>query len=171
MTLIFGIPLAISTVMLSPAGLGDVARGIMMMSFAGLFILPIIGWMTFAITALTDRAALVPLWLGGSVLVATVIACRSKRCPASRARQHCSKNCALRNHLRRFSQKLKIMGNHLGIEKKAYAIASGYSPSVFTKFADEARALGWPVESLPTHHFVMLSMPRETATVLMRHAA
>jgi len=70
-----------------------------------------------------------------------------------------------------FSQKLKLVGNHLRVEKKAYALASGYSPSVFTRFADEALALGWPVENLPTHHFVMLSMPRETAALLMRHAA
>jgi pimeloyl-ACP methyl ester carboxylesterase len=70
-----------------------------------------------------------------------------------------------------FSQKLHLSGNYLEVEKKAYVIASGYSPSVFTTFADEARGLGWPVDDLPTHHFVMLSMPRETATVLMRHAA
>ena len=70
-----------------------------------------------------------------------------------------------------FSQKLHLSGNYLEVEKKAYVIASGYSPSVFTPFADEAREFGWPVDDLPTHHFVMLSMPRETATVLMRHAA
>ena len=72
--LIFGIPMAIATVMLSPAGLGDVTHGILMMSLAGLLITPIVGWATFAITAATEGiSALVPLWLGGSVLAATVI--------------------------------------------------------------------------------------------------
>ena len=56
-------------------------------------------------------------------------------------------------------------GAHLTIEKKAFVFASGYAPSPFAQFANEARALGWPVEDLPTHHFPMLSMPRETAEV------
>src|SRR5690349_13175344 len=37
-----------------------------------------------------------------------------------------------------FTQKLHLSGNYLEIEKKAYVIATGYSPSVFRKFADEA---------------------------------
>jgi pimeloyl-ACP methyl ester carboxylesterase len=69
------------------------------------------------------------------------------------------------------SQKLKVFGNHLKIPKKAFVLASGYTPSAFPRFAEEAGALGWPVEKLPTHHFTMISMPRETADVLMRHAA
>jgi pimeloyl-ACP methyl ester carboxylesterase len=70
-----------------------------------------------------------------------------------------------------FTQKLDVVGNHLRIGKKAFVSASGYAPSTFVPFADEARALGWPVEDLPTHHFPMLSMPRETAEVLMLHKA
>jgi hypothetical protein len=70
-----------------------------------------------------------------------------------------------------FSQKLNISGNHLQIRKKAFVFASGYKPSTFAQFADEARTLGWPVADLQTHHFPMLSMPRETADVLMLHKA
>ena len=68
-------------------------------------------------------------------------------------------------------QKLRVAGNHLKIPKKAFVLAARYAPSAFPRFAQEAAALGWPVESLPTHHFTMISMPRETADVLMRHAA
>jgi pimeloyl-ACP methyl ester carboxylesterase len=68
-----------------------------------------------------------------------------------------------------FSQKLNISGNHLQIAKKAFVFASGYTPSPFARFAEEARTLGWPVIELRTHHFPMLSMPHETAEVLMRH--
>jgi hypothetical protein len=37
--------------------------------------------------------------------------------------------------------------------------------------AEKARARGWPVAELATHHFTMLSLPRETAELLARHAA
>ena len=69
------------------------------------------------------------------------------------------------------TQKLNLSGTYLKIAQKTFVLATGYTPSVFTRFADEARALGWPVEELATHHFTMLSMPRETAEILMRHAA
>jgi pimeloyl-ACP methyl ester carboxylesterase len=81
------------------------------------------------------------------------------------------KELCVAHPLATFSQKLKVSGNHLRVAKKAFVLASGQAPSVFTRFADEARALDWPVEELPTHHFTMLSMPRETAEVLMLHAA
>jgi hypothetical protein len=45
------------------------------------------------------------------------------------------------------------------------SVIVGTSP--FAQFANEACALGWPVEDLPTHHFPRLLMPRETAEVLM----
>lgn len=70
-----------------------------------------------------------------------------------------------------FSQKLSISGNRAKIATKAFVFASGYTPSTFARFADEARLLGWPVEDVPTHHFPMLSMPRETAHALMAHKA
>ena len=75
------------------------------------------------------------------------------------------------DHAATLARTLNLSGNHLKIAKKAFVLATGYTPSPFTRFADEARALGWPVEALATHHFTMLSMPRETADVLMRHAA
>ena len=69
------------------------------------------------------------------------------------------------------TQTLNLSGNHLKIEKTAFVLASAHQPSTFTRFAEEARELGWPVEELATHHFTMISMPGETAEVLMRHAA
>jgi pimeloyl-ACP methyl ester carboxylesterase len=69
------------------------------------------------------------------------------------------------------TQRLKLSGDHLRVKKKVYVHAAGMSPSPFAKFAEEARRSGWPVEELPTHHFTMVSMPKETAEALMRHAA
>jgi pimeloyl-ACP methyl ester carboxylesterase len=68
-------------------------------------------------------------------------------------------------------QKLRLGGGLDRILKKAYVLATGYEPSSFPPFADEARQAGWPVEELNTHHFTMLSMPAETAEVLIRNAA
>ena len=69
------------------------------------------------------------------------------------------------------TQKLVCDGNQMKVAKKAYVLATGYEPSSFPQFADRARADGWPVEELPTHHFTMFSMAAETADILMRHAA
>jgi hypothetical protein len=59
------------------------------------------------------------------------------------------------------SQKLNVSGHHLRLAKKFFVFASGYVASPFARFADEARALGWPVQDLQTHQFPMLSMPLE----------
>ena len=66
---------------------------------------------------------------------------------------------------------MKVAGHHMTVAKKAFVFASHYSSSPFARFADEARQLGWPVEDLPTHHLPMLSMPLQTAEVLMSHGA
>ncbi len=69
------------------------------------------------------------------------------------------------------TQTLSLSVNHLNIAKKAFILATGYEPSSFPRFADEARDMDWPVEELPTHHYTMFSMPQETADLLQRHAA
>jgi len=69
------------------------------------------------------------------------------------------------------TQTLNLSGNYLKIEKKSFVLASAFQPSPFTRFAEEADELGWPVEELATHHFTMVSMPGETAEALMRHMA
>jgi pimeloyl-ACP methyl ester carboxylesterase len=69
------------------------------------------------------------------------------------------------------TQRLDLSGNHRKIKKTTYVHAVGTQPNFFTKFAEEARRHRWPVEELPTHHFPMISMPKETADVLTRHAA
>ncbi len=69
------------------------------------------------------------------------------------------------------TQELTLTGDHLNIAKITFVLATEFQPSPFTPFAAEARRLGWPVEELATHHFTMISMPRETADIFLRHAA
>jgi pimeloyl-ACP methyl ester carboxylesterase len=69
------------------------------------------------------------------------------------------------------TQKISHSDNHFKIKKKAYVLATGYEPSSFPQFADQAKDMDWPIEELATHHFTMFSMPQETADILMRHAA
>lgn len=69
------------------------------------------------------------------------------------------------------TQKLDLSGDIEKVDKKAFVLAASYQRSPFRRFAEQARERGWPVEELPTHHFTMLSMPRETADMLARYAA
>jgi pimeloyl-ACP methyl ester carboxylesterase len=71
-----------------------------------------------------------------------------------------------------FRQKARLTGRLNTIPKAAYVLAvGGRRQTPFPPFAAKARAFGWPVEELATHHFTMLSKPRETADILARHAA
>jgi pimeloyl-ACP methyl ester carboxylesterase len=69
------------------------------------------------------------------------------------------------------TQRLRLSGANLETPKKVFIHATASSPNFFGGFAAEARALGWPVEVLHTHHFPMLSTPTETADLLARYAA
>jgi pimeloyl-ACP methyl ester carboxylesterase len=69
-------------------------------------------------------------------------------------------------------QKARLTGKLNTIPKIAFILAvGGKRISPFPPFAAKARAAGWPVEELASHHFTMLSKPRETADLLVRHAA
>jgi pimeloyl-ACP methyl ester carboxylesterase len=57
------------------------------------------------------------------------------------------------------------------IAQSGYMLCTGRAASPFGAHAAKARSLGWPVVELATHHFPMLSMPRETADILVRFAA
>jgi len=71
-----------------------------------------------------------------------------------------------------FRQKARLTGRSNAIPKIAYVLAvGGRRQTPFPPFAAQARAAGWPVEEVVSHHFMMLSKTRETADILVRHAA
>ena len=70
------------------------------------------------------------------------------------------------------SQKARLTGALNRIRKISFVLATGgRRASPFPPYAEKARAAAWPVEELVSHHFTMLSRPRETAEILARHAA
>jgi len=71
-----------------------------------------------------------------------------------------------------FRERARLTGTLNAIPKIAYVLATGgRRQTPFPPFAAKARAAGWPVEEIVSHHFTMLSKPRETADILVRHAA
>ena len=71
--------------------------------------------------------------------------------------------------IKTFTQPLALEGNYRG--RRAYVFCSGYSPTSFAPFAERARNdPAWRYHELPTHHYPHVSMPRETAGVLLNYA-
>ncbi len=71
-----------------------------------------------------------------------------------------------------FTRRLAIDGNHLAIADKVYVLASDNPGSPFHAFAEETRARDdWTTHQLPTHHHLHLSMPEETAQILMENVS
>jgi pimeloyl-ACP methyl ester carboxylesterase len=71
--------------------------------------------------------------------------------------------------LRTFTDKLPLEGAFRG--EKVYVFCSGYSPSTFAPFAAKTRNdPAWRYHELPTHHYPQVSMPAETAGVLLNYA-
>lgn len=67
-----------------------------------------------------------------------------------------------------FTEPLALAGRYRG--PRAYVFCSGYAPTSFAGFAREARAdAAWTYHELPTHHYPQVSMPRETAELLLRY--
>ena len=67
-----------------------------------------------------------------------------------------------------FTQPLELEGNYRG--PRAYVYCTGYSPTSFTPFAERARNdRAWRYHELPTHHYPHVSMPLETAGVLLNY--
>ena len=70
--------------------------------------------------------------------------------------------------LRTFTQAVSVKGNFRG--RKIYVFCSGYSPTTFSGFAAAARGdPAWRYHELPTHHYPQISMPRETAEILLQY--
>jgi pimeloyl-ACP methyl ester carboxylesterase len=68
-----------------------------------------------------------------------------------------------------FTQPIALEGRYAG--PRAYVFCSGYSPTSFAPFAERARNdPAWRYHELPTHHYPHVSMPRETAGVLLNYA-
>jgi pimeloyl-ACP methyl ester carboxylesterase len=80
--------------------------------------------------------------------------------------------CEARRHpqpFKTFTQPLALEGRYHG--PRAYVFCSGYSPSSFAPFAERARNdPAWRFHELPTHHYPHVSLPRETAGVLLNYA-
>ena len=54
---------------------------------------------------------------------------------------------------------------------RVYIYCSGYAPTSFAGFAAAARGdPAWRYHELPTHHYPQISMPRETAAILLQYA-
>jgi pimeloyl-ACP methyl ester carboxylesterase len=71
--------------------------------------------------------------------------------------------------MRTFTQALALEGRFRG--QKVYVRCIGYSPSSFVPFGERARNdRAWRYHELPTHHYPHVSMPAETAGVLLNYA-
>jgi len=71
--------------------------------------------------------------------------------------------------IKTFTQPLALEGRYRG--QRVYVFCSGYSPTSFAPFAERARNdPAWRYHELPTHHYPHVSMPRETAGILLDYA-
>jgi len=68
-----------------------------------------------------------------------------------------------------FTEKLELAGAFRG--QRAYVACTGYSPTSFAGFAEQARNdPAWRYHELATHHYPHVSMPAQTAGVLLNYA-
>ena len=68
-----------------------------------------------------------------------------------------------------FTEKLRLEGRFRG--QRVYVSCTGYSPTSFSRFAELARNdPAWRYHELATHHYPHVSMPAETAGVLLNYA-
>jgi pimeloyl-ACP methyl ester carboxylesterase len=76
---------------------------------------------------------------------------------------------------RRSAQPLKtftepVVLKNRAFPKRSYIFCAGYSPTTFAGFAEEKRKdKEWRYHELPTHHYPQVSMPRETAALLLQY--
>jgi len=76
---------------------------------------------------------------------------------------------------RRDPQPIKTFTQPLALEERyrgarVYIFSTGYSPTSFAPFAERARNnAAWRYHELPTHHYPQVSMPLETAGVLLNY--
>jgi len=71
--------------------------------------------------------------------------------------------------LKTFTQPLALEGRYRGA--RVYITCTGYAPSTFAPFAERARNdPAWRYHELPTHHYPHVSLPAETAGLLLKYA-
>ena len=71
--------------------------------------------------------------------------------------------------LKTFTEPLSLEGRYRG--PRVYIFSTGYRPSSFAPFAERARNdPAWHYHELPTHHYPQVSLPRETADLLLKYA-
>ena len=71
--------------------------------------------------------------------------------------------------LKTFTQPLQLEGRFRG--PRVYIFCTGYTPTSFAPFAERARNdSAWRYHELPTHHYPHVSLPRETADLLLKYA-
>jgi pimeloyl-ACP methyl ester carboxylesterase len=71
--------------------------------------------------------------------------------------------------LKTFTEPLSLEGHYRGA--RVYIFCSGYTPTSFSPFAERARNdPAWRYHELPTHHYPHVSLPRETADLLLEYA-
>jgi pimeloyl-ACP methyl ester carboxylesterase len=69
-------------------------------------------------------------------------------------------------------QPIRLTGRFRNVPKKAYVLAGISNSHRFRAYMEWAHAEpGWVGEELPSHHFPMITMPNETAALLLRLAA
>ena len=69
----------------------------------------------------------------------------------------------------KLKKRFTLEGRYRG--PRVYVFCTGYSPTSFTPFAERARNdPAWRYHELPTHHYPQVSLPRETAGVLLNYA-
>jgi hypothetical protein len=75
--LIFAVPMVVAALLISPTGFHNLIHGLPLYAVFGL-VLPVVGWRTFLIefalpsAADTRLAAVITVWVGGTVMVAAV---------------------------------------------------------------------------------------------------
>jgi pimeloyl-ACP methyl ester carboxylesterase len=70
--------------------------------------------------------------------------------------------------IKTFTQPLALEGRYPG--PRPYVFCPGYSPTSIAPFAERARNdPAWRYHELPTHHYPHVSLPRETAGVLLNY--
>jgi pimeloyl-ACP methyl ester carboxylesterase len=65
------------------------------------------------------------------------------------------------------TEAVRFTGEEARIPRRAYILATGYQPTPFPRFAEQAQAEGWDYYETDCDHFVMPNRPELTAKVLL----
>jgi pimeloyl-ACP methyl ester carboxylesterase len=73
--------------------------------------------------------------------------------------------------LRTFQQPLRLTGGIAKVSNVTYILATGWAPSPFPPFYDEAKSKGWRTVTMECGHDVMLDLPEELTRELLAASA